>query len=324
MIKFDKANIQLWSRLGTCGAYGQAAMEMPNLSDKVVFLTSDLIFYSGLDRFNKKYPGKLFNFGISEQNMVGVAAGFASEGYVPFASTYATFASMRCTDQVRVNMGYMKLNVKLVGLTSGLAVGILGPTHMCIEDISVMRSIPNITIFSPADGLETIKVMLAAAEMDGPVYIRLTGGMPNPIVYEKDYDFEIGKSVTLRDGKDTVVFATGSMVYNALMAAEILVKQGISTRVVNMHTIKPLDTDSIRAALGAKLIVTIEEHSILGGLGGAVAEVLASLPNSPCLHILGIEDLYPHAAEYSYLIEQSGLSPDQLALSIAKRYKEVT
>ena len=187
----------------------------------------------------------MYNTGIAEQNMIGIAAGFASEGFIPFASTYATFASMRCADQVRVNMGYMKLGVKLIGLTAGLSVGILGATHMSIEDIAVIRSIPNITILSPADCTETIKAILAASENRDPTYIRLTGGMPSPIVYSEDYNFSIGKMITLRDGNDVVVFATGTMVYNSIKASELLEKQGISVKVIDVHTIKPLDKETI-------------------------------------------------------------------------------
>ncbi len=307
-MNYSPANIRIWSRLGSCGAFGMAAMELPAINDDIVMLTADLKFYSCLARFSGKYPDKFYNLGIAEQNMVGVAAGMAKEGMVPFASTYATFGSMRCADQVRVNMGYMNLNIKLVGLTAGYSVGILGPTHMSIEDIAVMRSIPNITILSPADCTETVKATEAAACMEGPVYLRLTGSLNNPIVYDRDYDFEIGKSILLKKGSDVAILATGTMVHQSLLAAELLEEQGISVSVTDIHTIKPLDEEAVKYACGAKLIVTAEEHSVLGGLGSAVAEVSSALPAGPALMMIGIRDRYPHAASYEFLLEREGLT----------------
>lgn len=321
MIEFTPQNIRMWSLLGSCGAFGQAALELPKIDDKTVILTSDLCFYSGLTRFKELYPDKFLNFGIAEQNMVGVAAGMAKEGLNPFITTYATFASMRCADQVKVNLGYMKLPVKLIGLTAGLSVGILGATHISIEDIAVMRSIPNITILSPADCTETVKSVLAAANMDSPVYIRLTGSFNNPIVYRKDYDFEIGKSILLKEGQDISIIATGSMVHNSLKAANLLENEGISAAVIDMHTIKPLDAEAVKKACDTKMIVTVEEHSIIGGLGSAVAETLAGTAQKPEHLIIGLNDEYKHAGDYKYLVEQYGLTPEQIAEKIRKAYK---
>ena len=317
-MEYKSSNIRLWSRLGSCGAFGQAALELPKLDDRIVLLTSDLCFYSGLDRFKATYPDKFYNIGIAEQNMVGIAAGMAKEGFIPFATTYATFAAMRCADQVRVNMGYMKLGVKLIGLTAGWSVGILGPTHMSIEDIAVMRSIPNIVILSPADCTETVKAVLAASKLNDPVYIRLTGGMPNPIVYEEDYEFEIGKAITLRENEEDsiVIYATGTMVYNSLKAADILRDQGIFAKVIDMHTIKPLDENTVKANAKYPLIVTVEEHSTIGGLGSAVNDCLAE--NDSRVLMIGINDAYDHAADYNYLIEKNGLSPEGIANKILK------
>lgn len=318
---YKSSNLRLWSRLGSCGALGQAALGLAEQNDRVVFITSDLCFYSGLDRFNAKYPDKLYNVGIAEQNMVNIAAGMAKEGFIPFATTYATFAAMRCADQVRVSMGYMKLGVKLIGLTAGLSVGILGPTHMSIEDLAVMRSIPNIVIFSPADCTESVKAIMAAAEIDAPVYIRLTGGMPNPIVYNEDYNFQIGKAITLRDGDDIVIYATGTMVYNSLQAAEILERQGISAKVIDIHTIKPIDEETIKANTQYKMIFTVEEHSVIGGMGSAVAECLSKSDAKIC--IIGLQDQYDHAADYNYLIEKNGLDSQGIAKTIISKYKEL-
>jgi len=316
MIDFTPSNIRMWSRLGSCGAFGLAALELPAIDDKVVILTSDLTFFSGLERFKSAFPDRLYNLGIAEQNMVGVAAGFAKEGFTPFATTYAAFASLRSADQVKVNMGYMKLGIKLVGLTAGLSVGILGATHMSFEDIAVMRAIPNIVVLSPADCAETVKATLAAAKIKGPVYLRLTGAMNNPPVYKEDYAFEVGKAVTLRDGSDVAVIATGTMVYHSLQAAELLAQQGVSCRVVNMHTIKPLDMEAVNAARGAKLIVTVEEHGVIGGLGSAVSEALAGQAHRPPQLMIGMSDCYCHAADYPYLLEQYGLTGKQIAEKI--------
>lgn len=320
-MNYSAANVKIWSRLGSCGAFGMAAMELPNMNEEVIMLTSDLNFYSCLTRYSNKYPDKFYNLGIAEQNMIGVAAGMAKEGFLPFATTYATFAAMRCADQVRVNMGYMKLNIKLVGLTAGYSVGILGPTHMSIEDLAVMRSIPNITILSPADCTETVKATLAAAEIEGPVYLRLSGGLNNPIVYSQDYDFEPGKAITLREGEDVIIFATGTMVYESLQAAELLEQEGISAGVLDFHTIKPLDKAAIEKACKANLIVTVEEHSILGGFGSAVAEVLSTCDEAPKQLLIGMKDRYPHAASYDFLLEQEGLKSTAIAQKIIRKLK---
>jgi len=322
MLEFNTTNIRAWAHLGSCGAFGVAAIELGEKYKNLAIFTADLRFYSGLDRFASQYPDKLYNVGIAEQNMIGVAAGMAKEGFNVFATTYGTFASTRCCDQVRVNMGYMKIPVKLVGLTSGLSVGILGATHMSFEDIAILRSIPNMTIISPADCTETVKATIAAAKFDGPVYLRLTGTMGNPIVYKQDYDFEIGKAIKLMDGIDVAIIATGTMVDASLRAAKILAEDGISCSVINMHTIKPIDRDMIMSCIDKKLLVTVEEHSIIGGLGSAVSEVLSVISQKPRQIIIGINDEFKHAADYKYLIEEYGLTPKQIAMKIKDEYIE--
>lgn len=313
---FSKAKIKTWSRLGACGAYGMACMELPEIDDAMVACTADLCFYSGLDRFEKKYSDRLYNVGIAEQNLVGIAAGLAKEGFNPYVSTYASFATSRALDQVRVNMGYMNLPIKLIGLTSGYSVGILGPTHVSIEDIAIMRSIPNIQILSPADTTETVKTILALANYDKPVYVRLTGTMNERVVYSEDYEFEIGKAIELRQGDDIAMIATGTMVSVAVDVAERLSLVGISAKVIDMHTIKPLDTGAIDSCCDCKLIVTMEEHSKIGGLSGAVAECLADKEKRPRQLFVGVEDAYPHAASYEYLMEQSGLTAERVCKKI--------
>jgi len=323
MIDFSSKSARLWSRLGACGAFGLAALELPKIEDRTVILTADLCNFSGLDRFRAQYPDRLYNVGIAEQNMVCMAGGFAREGFVPFATSYATFLSMRSADQVKVSMGYMRLPVKLVGMTSGYSVGILGPTHMSLEDIAVMRTLPNVVILSPADCTATVKATLAAAKLDAPVYLRLTGTMNCPIIYKEDFEFEVGRAITLREGKDVSIIATGSMVYNSLKAAELLEEQGILVEVVDMHTIQPFDMDAIESACTKKIIVTVEEHAAVGGLGGAVAEALALKKFRPPHLIIGTQGRYPHAGDYAFHLEHSGLTAPQLAKRITETYKEL-
>lgn len=243
-----------------------------------------------------------------------VAGGLAKEGFIPFVSTYASFCCSRCADQVRVNMAYMKLPIKMLGLTAGYGAGILGATHMSVEDIAFMRSIPNITILSPADCVEVIKCMLASAKTKDPTYIRLSGPVNTPMIYKEDYDFEIGKAITLREGTDVCILATGSMVSQALKAADILGEKGISSTVVNFHTIKPIDKEIIEKVCNShKLLITAEEHSIYGGLGSAVSEVVSRMSAHAPLDIIGIEDVFVKPGDYQYQIEQSGLTSEQIA-----------
>ncbi len=316
MIEFSRHNIRVWSLLGPNGALSTAALELGEKNPTVQMMTADLSNYSGLKRFGKVYPERLINVGIAEQNLIGVAAGLAKEGYVPFANTYASFCASRCADQIRVNMAYMKLPIKLIGLSAGLGAGILGATHMAIEDLAVMRSLPNITVLSPADCTEIIKAILAASETPDPTYIRFTGPMSMPIVYNEDYDFRIGKAITIRQGHDACIFATGSMVYHSMKAAELLETRGVSCTVINMHTIKPLDTEAIDAALDKKIIVTVEEASNIGGLGSAVAEYLSHKKSKPYQMIIGIPDSFPCAGSYDYLLKQCRLTGEQIAEDI--------
>ena len=320
MIDYNKRNMRTWSLLGPSGAHGTAALELAETNPDVVMLTADLCFFSGLERFKAAYPDKLYNLGIAEQNMIGVAAGLAKEGFIPFANTYASFCASRCADQVRVNMSYMNLPIKLVGLTAGYGAGILGATHVSIEDVALMRALPNITVISPADCTEIIKAILAAAKTSDPTYIRLTGPMNTPIVYKEDYDFEIGKAVKIQEGEDVCIIATGSMVSQAMKAAKLLEAEGISCSILNIHTIKPIDNGAILEANERhKLIVTAEEHSIIGGLYGAVAETLCKEgAHKPVLPI-GINDLFVHAGSYNYQVQESGLAAETMKEKIVNK-----
>ena len=310
--------------LGQNGAFGVAAMELPALNPTSVVLTSDLTYFSGLERFKDRHPDRFYNIGIAEQNLLGIAAGLAKEGFSVFAANYATFATTRACDQLRVCLGYMRQNIKVVGCTAGVSIGILGPTHMSVEDIALLRAIPNITVISPADCTSTVKATLALANFNGPAYLRLTGGMNNPVVYNDDFDFQIGKANILRRGSDIAIISTGSMVYQSLQASEILEKEGISASVIDMHTLKPLDTESIKCHFDKKLIVTVEEHSISGGLGGAIAEVMSSTPQRRSVQLrLGLADRFEKAGDYDYLIEKFGLSGQAIAESIKHKFKEL-
>lgn len=321
MIKFNSTNTRVWSLLGQAGAMGNALMEIAKDNKKIVALTSDLAKIAGLDRFGKSFPDRLINTGIAEQNMLGIAAAFANEGFIPFAFSFANFSVLRACEPTRHFMGYMQRNVNLVGFSAGFATGAFGNTHYGKEDIAILRAFSGITIISPADCTEVIKVTEAASKYSGPVYLRLTGLLNNPIVYENDYDFVIGKAIKLKDGADITIIAAGSMVYNSLKASEILEKKGISATVMDMHTIKPIDTKSIDHEIASsKLIVSVEEHSIIGGLGGAIAEYLCSVKNHPVLLRLGIEDKYQLAGDYHYMLEQNGLLPEQIACNIEQKF----
>ena len=306
MIAFNSTNARIWSKLGSRGTFGVAMQSIGNEIENLMVLTADLSTTSGLDRFRKEFPNKFLNIGIAEQNMMGIAGGLAKEGKNVFATTFSRF------------------NIKVVGLAGGLAMGMFGNTHYGIEDLALMRAVPGLTVLSPADGMEVVKAVIASANYDGPVYIRLTGTMNNPIVYKEDYDFSIGKAVTLREGTDITLIATGTMVAEALAAAKILEIDSISASVVNIHTIKPLDTSVVaKACRTSKLIVTLEEHGIIGGLGGAVAEYKATLPITPPQLFIGLPDRFGNAGEYKFLLDKYGLTREKIALRVKDKYSSI-
>ncbi len=275
-------------------------------------LTCDVSTSAGLDRFRKTFPEKYLDLGIAEQNMIGVAAGLASENFNVITTTFAPFQTMRCCEQIKVNLGYMGQKICMVGIASGLTLGTLGYTHCCIEDIGILRSIPGMIIISPADSLETVKALEAAVKSKNPSYLRLTGSSNNPIVYNKDYEFEIGKSITLKQGKDITIFCSGTMVYQSLEAAKILESKKISSKVVNMHTIKPIDKMAIEEACNSSLIVSVEEHNVIGGLGSAISEYKSSLKQAPKQLFLGIKDTYSKGGNYKFLQEKHRLTPEKI------------
>ena len=303
----------MWSTIGSRATFGIGALDLAKKIDNLMVLTCDVSTSAGLDRFRKTFPDKYLDIGIAEQNMVGVAAGLASEGYSVITTTFAPFQTARCCEQIKVNAGYMKQKICMVGIASGLALGNLGFTHCCVEDIGILRSIPNIQIISPADSFETIKALNAAVGSNKSTYIRLTGSSNNPIVYNQDYNFEIGKSIKLRSGKDVSLFCSGTMVSACLDAAINLEKLKISCSVINMHTIKPVDVEAIKdASVTSKLIVSVEEHNIIGGLGSAISEELSKLDNHPKMIRIGINDQYTKGGSYNFLKDKYGLTPDKI------------
>ena len=323
-MKINASTMKMWSRIGSRAAYGIAALELGNNYDDLIVLAGDTSTSAGLDRFKKIHPDKYLDVGIAEQNMIGIAAGLASEGQQVFTSTFSPFQTMRCCEQIKVNIGYMNHKVCMIGLASGLVLGFLGYTHCCIEDVSIMRSIPGITVVSPADCGATIKATLAAIEHHQSVYIRLTGGSPNLSVYLDDFDFTFGKANVLREGKDIAIIACGTMVHNALEVADLLNAENLESSVIDMHTIKPIDIEIIeKVSKSSKLIVTVEEHSIIGGLGSAVSEYLCTLNDKPPLLSLGIPDKYGPSGDYVWLLEKNQLLPNQIANNIAKKFYSI-
>ena len=257
--------------------YGRTLAAMAEHNDKIVGLTADLEKTTAIKFFADKYPERFYNVGIAEQNMFGIAAGLAKAGLIPFASTMAIFATMRAAEQVRTDIAYQNLPVKIIATHAGISFGHAGTTHHCTEDFAIMRAIPNMTVICPADGIETSKAVQACIDIPGPVYVRIGRGFEPPCHENDDYEYEIGKAITMRDGTDLTIIACGIAVLQALNAAKTLAEyDGLSVRVIDMHTIKPIDRDAmLKAVMDTRRILTIEEHNIYGGLGDAVASVIA-------------------------------------------------
>ncbi len=292
-------------------AYGETLVELGALNDKIVVMDADLSGSTKTGMFKKAYPDRFFNAGIAEGNMIGVAAGLAASGHTVFVSSFAMFASGRAFEQIRNAVGYPKLNVKICASHAGITVGPDGATHQCLEDIGIMRMIPNMTVINPADAVEARLAIKAAADFDGPVYMRF-GRSAVPVVFDENYKFEIGKAAVLKEGSDVTVIASGITVEMALEAYELLEKEGISARIVNMATIKPIDADAIvESAKKTGCIVTCEEHNIIGGLGSAVAEVVCEKCPVPMLRV-GIADKFGRSGSVEDLLEKYKLTPAEI------------
>ena len=324
-MKFNPSMIKMWSRIGSRASFGLAALELGKNHENLIIISGDTSTSAGLERFKANFPDKYLDVGIAEQNMMGIAAGLSSEGHHVFTTTFAPFQTMRCCEQIKVNLGYMNHKVIMVGLASGLSLGMLGFTHCCIEDVGVLRSIPGITIISPADSISTIKATLSAINYNKSVYIRLTGPVPNPPVYSENFEFIIGKSNILTDyGKDIAIIACGSMVYNALEASKLLNNQKLKATVIDMHTIKPIDEMMLeKISKSFKLIVTVEEHNVIGGLGSAVAEYISGVNKSPPLLKIGVQDIYGDAGNYQTLLKRHKLEPDQIYMLINQKFQTI-
>ena len=324
MFEITRISARTCSMLGQRGSiFGQAVLEAATDDDKFVLLTADLATLSGMTKYIDKHPGQFYNIGIAEQNMMGIAAGMAAEGFHPCATTYATFITMRSCEQIRHFCGYMKEKIIVVGSGAGLSQGFAGNTHYTIEDLSVMRSIPNITIFSPADAVSAVKLFELARTSEGAVYMRLTGNLNCPMVYKEDTDFEIGRAKLLQEGSDVVVYATGTMVSSALKAAALLERNGMTATVYDMFSVKPVDKDAVQSAKKYKLAVTVEEHNKMGGLGAAVAELMTEHTGMPRLLRCGIHDSFDLACDYDGLLVQNRLTPELIADDINRAFGNV-
>lgn len=296
------------NKIATREAYGKALVKLSNINKNVVVLDADLSKSTKTADFKAVAPERFINMGIAEANMMGVAAGLSTCGKVPYVSTFAMFAAGRAFEQIRNSICYPNLNVKVCATHAGLTVGEDGATHQSVEDISLMRSIPNMTVINPADAVETEAAILAIADYEGPCYVRLGRLAVDTINDEKSYKFEIGKGVTLEDGNDVTIIATGMMVDLALQAKKDLSKEGIDARVINIHTIKPIDRDLlVKAAKETGAIVTAEEHSIVGGLGSAVSEIVTEEYPVPVLKV-GIKDTFGESGKPGELLEKYGLT----------------
>ena len=312
MIEITKKNIRVWSMLGMRRILGPAMKDIIEQDRKVLFATADTGRYYAYDDLLRTYPENVVDVGIAEQNLIGASAGLQNEGFNVYAVTYATFLTSRALDQIRVNLGYMGLGVKLIGEAGGMCDGNFSATHMALEDISNTRNIPNMRVITPADGMELVKTLIALKDAAYPAYVRMTGRFPIPVIYREDYDFEIGKAVTLREGKDIAILSNGTLLGDVLKTAEMLAKKGVECKVINLHTVKPLDEEALRSIAGYKLVVTVEEHLLYGGLGSAVAEFYAQEPVRPRMLMLSVGTQYPKAQEYDDLLKTCGLDVESM------------
>ena len=300
-------------RIATRDAYGQTLVELGNEREDIVVMDADLAAATKTGMFKKAYPDRFFNAGIAEGNMMSIAAGLAAAGKTVFASSFAMFAAGRAFEQIRNSIAYPHLNVKIAASHAGVSVGEDGATHQCCEDIGIMRTIPGMVIINPADAPEAKAAVRAAADYDGPVYLRF-GRLAVPVFNDEDVDFEIGKGKVMREGTDVTIIATGLEVNEAMMAAETLQAEGISVRVVNMATIKPIDKDIIlQAAAETGAIVTAEEHNVIGGLGSAVAEVLVESGKPVPMLRVGVEDTFGRSGPALELLDLYGLTAPHIA-----------
>lgn len=320
MAKYTTEVIKKLSELGFRDTFGREILEIGEMYPNTVVLAADLSDATRVTKFSEKFPNNFIQVGIAEQNMMSIASGLSLCGKMCFCATFAPFATLRCCEQVRNDISYQNRNVKIIAIDSGLATGYLGVSHYGLEDIAIMRSIPNLSVISPSDCLSLAKLLWKIVKYKGPVYVRLSGGKNIPIIYHEDYEFKIGESVTLSEGKDVSIFATGLMVSEALQASSILKKSSIEVRVIDVHTIKPIDIKTIKkASEETKLIVTVEEHNLIGGLGSAVAEVIAEQGTNSKLLRIGLPDKFIHKYNsHKALLEKYCLTSISIANKVIK------
>ncbi|MCI9015815.1 MAG: transketolase family protein [Clostridia bacterium] len=305
------------NKIATRDSYGKKLAQLGKVNERIVVLDADLAEATKTSIFAKEFPERFFDMGIAEQDMISTAAGMATCGLIPYASTFAIFATGRGYDQIRNSICYPKLNVKICATHAGISVGEDGATHQMLEDISLMRGLPNMTVISVSDDTQTKWAVEQISKIEGPVYLRL-GRLASPVIYEEEQKFEIGKGIQIGEGTDVAIISTGLMVSEAIKAQEDLKKQGIKTRVIDIHTIKPIDKEIIiKAAKEVKTIITIEDHSIIGGLGSAVCEVLSE--NYPKKVIrLGVKDTFGKSGKAEKLLEYFELSKEGIIKEILK------
>jgi transketolase len=310
---------KIGDRVETRDAYGEALLELGRRRPDVVVMDSDLQRSNKTYDFGQAHPERFFDLGIAEADMVCTASGMAATGLTVFATSFAMFIPGRAYDQIRLQLSYARENVKIVGVSAGLTQGPDGATHQSLDDIALTRLLPDLTVLVPADATEAYQAVIAAAEVQGPVYLRL-GRYPTPVLFDESYRFEIGVAPAMRRGSELVIYATGIMTALALDTAAILAEHGVEAAVVNMPTLKPLDTAAIlNAVAGKRLAVTMEEHWIGGGLGSAVAETLAEVRGTPPLLRIGVRDQFGQSATADELLVHYGLTPEQMAVSILQK-----
>lgn len=311
------------TKLSTAEVYAQRLTELAKDDPRIVALTADLAKSTKIGFFGEKYPDRLWNVGIAEQNMIGMAAGMARCGLIPFTCTFAIFNSARALDQVHSDICYQNLNVKMLGTHAGTSFGQAGSTHHCTEDIAIMRSMANLTVIVPADGMETANVVEAAIQHEGPVYIRINRGFDQVVYQEADYGYEIGKAVQLETGSDVCIIACGSAVFQALQAArELRAADGVQCRVLDMHTIKPIDREAILSGVhDCRRVLTVEDHTIVGGLGGAVAEVIAESGMGCAFRRLGLQDCFSPIGYHEDLMSCHGIDTNGIIRTVREMLK---
>ncbi len=317
MNKFELKNYNQWARMGPRAMFGQFMIDIAKKNKKLMVLSADLGRSSGLDRFKSKFPDNYLSVGISEQNLIGVASGLAKEGYKVFVTSFAPFLSMRASEQIRMNLGYMKLPVNIVALGSGVSMGYLGNSHFGLEDIAVMRTVPGLKIFSPADCAELGKILYNLSGNNvGPTYIRLTGIPGSSSVYNKKFNFDLNELNILKKGQDLLIIGTGSVLSQCLIASNKLEKYKLSCEVLNLHTIKPINKKLINKIKKFKTIVTVEEHSLIGGLYSIISEQCATHKISKNLISISLPDKFGPTGTYNYLMDFHGLTGEKIAKKI--------